>query len=425
MFLDSLKRCLQPQQIRTLDGSSVHAEHRDSMSPVVQQLEKAAITTPGYVHRNDSVSTAQSSTAPRSNHTPVSPVTTSPAPAGRAAAEVPAGFAPMAYNPAAPGAPEPIAHREKTPPPADAVGGTGLNQAAVHEHGAGGFAPHPGTLQHQGSFTPQQQPPYFSGPPQQSLPGPPQVQRANTSGSFPPPPPQQQSPYPTSVGTPGSQQQTTPQYAQSFSPPPSQQHQDPNAHLYAQQQQPGIQRQSTLPTQYQQQYAQGQTPQPQAASPPAHQQSFSPQPTQQFAQYHPSLVQQAQASPGFQTPPATAPPTYQIGQPAAPGYGQPLASPGFPPGVPPAPQQQGPIGGYSGYNYQQATGQQPSEAYAIHQQVYRPTESEAAHNQSGQKLQAGQPAQAGEPAQPGNMHQRLDKYEKGVSKFFKRLDKKF
>ena len=46
-------------------------------------------------------------------------------------APVQADFAPMAYNPAAPPAPEPIAHREKTPPPPDAADGTGLAAAAA------------------------------------------------------------------------------------------------------------------------------------------------------------------------------------------------------------------------------------------------------------------------------------------------------
>ena len=42
-------------------------------------------------------------------------------------------FTPMAYNPAAPAAPEPIAPREDTPPPDDGAGGTGLAAAARHD----------------------------------------------------------------------------------------------------------------------------------------------------------------------------------------------------------------------------------------------------------------------------------------------------
>ncbi|KAI4120313.1 MAG: hypothetical protein LQ341_007561, partial [Variospora aurantia] len=44
-------------------------------------------------------------------------------------------FKPLAYNPAAPPAPEPIKHREKTPPPPDAeTEGTGLSAAAYNDH---------------------------------------------------------------------------------------------------------------------------------------------------------------------------------------------------------------------------------------------------------------------------------------------------
>lgn len=104
-----------------------------------------------------------------------------------------------------------------------------------------------------------------------------------------------------------------------------------------------------------------------------------------------------------------------------------MPSPGF---APPQtqPQQQAPIGGYSTYSYGQAGPgtPQPHDAYAMHQQVYRPTEAEAGHSAGGQNLQAGQPAQAAQgQQQTGALGQRIDKYEKGVSKFFKRLDKKF
>ncbi|KAF2102814.1 hypothetical protein NA57DRAFT_32399 [Rhizodiscina lignyota] len=341
LFLDSLKRCLQPQQIRVLDASAVHSEHRDSMSPVVQRLEKAAISTPQAAERSTSVSTAQSSTVPRSNHTPVSPITTPPV----GATDAPPSYAPMAYNPAAPAAPEPIAHREKTPPPADAAAGTGLSAVAMHEHGAGGYGPQPGGLQHQGSFPMQSQQPYMPGPPGQMPPPPQQVQRTNTNSSFPPPPPQQQTPY-----------------------------------------------SSSIPLNYQQH----------PSSPPAHQQSFSPQPATQYANYNPQA------------------PSYTPG-PSTPGYGQTMPSPGF---APPQHQPQVPIGGYSTYNYtQQATPGAQQELYSVHQQAYRPTEAEASSHGHGHG-KAGQPAQAGPGQQGGKFEARMDRVEKGVGRFLKRLDKK-
>ena len=55
-----------------------------------------------------------------------------------------------------PAAPEPIAHREKTPPPADAASGTGLAAAAMHEHGAQGYGPQPGYGSPQGGYAPTQ-----------------------------------------------------------------------------------------------------------------------------------------------------------------------------------------------------------------------------------------------------------------------------
>lgn len=101
------------------------------MSPIVQQLENIAIK-----EHEQPIAAKQSSAAPTFAGPP-----TSAAPAQE--------FAPMAYNPAAPAAPEAIAHREKTPPPEDA-GPNPLLAAAAHEqapqqqqqfHGGGGFQP--------------------------------------------------------------------------------------------------------------------------------------------------------------------------------------------------------------------------------------------------------------------------------------------
>jgi hypothetical protein len=115
------------------------------MSPVVQQLEKAAIITPAAVPLPPAPMQVTAPVARRTasgTNSVVSAVSgtsglPSPPPANSQGSPAPDPTVfPMAYNPAAPAAPEPIAHREKTPPPLDAETGTGLGQAAVHEHGS-------------------------------------------------------------------------------------------------------------------------------------------------------------------------------------------------------------------------------------------------------------------------------------------------
>jgi hypothetical protein len=181
MFLDSLRRILQPHQLQivtnpqTVTPTSTLPEHKhDTMSPVIANLERAAIS--------------HSSRTPSVSATPSFPGPPSAPPPGRTPTASPLGdtthYAPMAYNPAAPAAPEPIAHREKTPPPPDAADGTGLG-AAVH----GQFQPQYNNPL-QASFGPQlTSGPYTPGPPGpghgfSGFTGPPQ-----SPPSFAPPPP--------------------------------------------------------------------------------------------------------------------------------------------------------------------------------------------------------------------------------------------
>lgn len=300
MFLDSLKRVLQPHQLQiiadphAIASSSPHAEHKsDTMSPVIANLERAAIS---HQSRTPSISSTQAFPGPPQAAFPGPPAArTSSASPGAADP----GYAPMAYNPAAPAAPEPIAHREKTPPPADAAEGTGLSGAATHDS-----QPQQYSNPLQASFTPQQTSgPYTPGPPApgQGFSGPPGIQRTNTGGSMPPPP---QSP-PSFAGPP----QSPPSFA---GPPQS----APPAEPYSQTlQQPGIQRQSSIPV-------------------------------QQYAGYN-----------------------------ATPGYTAGPQSPGMPsPGIV-QPQQ---YLGYAQHQYsstsQQAPGTNPAD---LHKQFYRPTEQEA------------------------------------------------
>jgi hypothetical protein len=332
LFLDSLRRVLQPHQLQVIpnpQATPTHAEHKnDALSPVIARLESAAIS---HSSRTPSFSGNQTFPGP-----PTAPALASSPPAEQQ-------YAPMAYNPAAPAAPEPIAHREKTPPPPDANDGTGLGAAAAQDQHAAQYG-----NPFQTSFAPQPTSgPYKPGPPG---PGhgfsgpPPGVQRTNTSGSFPGPP---QSP-------------------PSFAPPPSA---PPLGQHDGQTPPPGIQRTSTMPT-------------------------------SQYANYP--------ASPGF--PPG----------PQSPPVHSSLPSPGFPP------QQYQPLaspppGGYTQFQYSSTSGQVPgtnphSVPQNMHQQLYRPSEQEAS------VVEHSNP----NPVQRNsNMGKRVDKVEKGVGKFLKKLDKKF
>ncbi|KAL1880974.1 hypothetical protein Plec18167_003513 [Paecilomyces lecythidis] len=126
LFLDTLERVLAPSQVET-DRHPPSSTSQGAVSSVVQQLENVAITDPAYANGQ----TRNSRTEP-----PVMPQSV-PQPAAEQPKEQTdnSNYAPLAYNPAAPAAPEPIKHREKTPPPTDGVEGTGLAAAAAADHG--------------------------------------------------------------------------------------------------------------------------------------------------------------------------------------------------------------------------------------------------------------------------------------------------
>ena len=382
------------------------AEHRDSMSPVVQQLEKTAIAS-NFPPR------AESTTSAMSLPGPPTPATS----AGAAQSPQLSQPQPLAYNPAAPAAPETRYYREKTPPPPDDGTGTGLGHAANYDTmPQQQYANVPTTFgPNSNQHTPQQA--YFSGPPpqqQQQIPHPsmttysgpptPGMQIA-TPGSLPPPPPP-----PTGAG-PSPQQ-----YNPSFGPPPNQ-----NV---------------------------------QTTSPPPNQQNFPRQstfgaPVTQYAsfpqQQTPSFGPAAMASPGMtpgtpgyggqnQPPTPSAPPAYA-------GH-TPIHSPGLPPPPPgqPQPQQYQPAQqqqqgqyqqafSYSNYNYGQAQGQaqgygggggggQAGYTGDVHNQVYRPTEAEALGH--GQRPQ---PAQRVNSETRQKVEGKVDQVEKKVGGLLKRLDK--
>ncbi|EMC94459.1 hypothetical protein BAUCODRAFT_35679 [Baudoinia panamericana UAMH 10762] len=368
--------------------SQTLAEHRDTMSPVVQQLERTAIGAQ-FPPRAESVASMNSLQGPVTPATSAGATTSPPV--------SPPQAPPMAYNPAAPPAPEPIMHREKTPPPPDGSNGTPM--------GGGRHDPSPQPQYanvplgyHQNSNQPTPQQAYFGGavqtPPQLQQPP---VQRTY-SGGVPPPPP----------GGPSSQPAQQQPYAQAFAPLPVNHHSQPTSPPPHQQ---NFHRQSTF------------------GGPPG-QTQFASYPTQQFANHpgSPSFGPYAAASPGIggasgymsmQPPTPSAPPAYA-------GH-TPLQSPGLPPPPPQQPYQPA-VGGYSNYNYtaaQQPNTQQLNQygAYTgdIHSQVYRPTEAEQAHGHHPQPPKPPTVRQGSETKV--RMEERVTNVEKKVGGFLKRLDK--
>ncbi|KAG8533185.1 uncharacterized protein KY384_001968 [Bacidia gigantensis] len=195
-FVNNVKKLLQHDQVVLLDVPTPQPAQEKAMSPVVQQLEKAAIQDPSYQARN--------------NNSP-SQTPSSQATGGSSKPADPAAYQPLAYNPAAPAAPEPIKHREKTPPPADADTGTGLAAAAYADQTQ---------MASQSSLS---RPPYGQSSYSHGYVGsPPQApssshiptatgQRLGSVASIPPPPPQS----PPNQASPSNQQ-----LVPTFSPPP-------------------------------------------------------------------------------------------------------------------------------------------------------------------------------------------------------------
>lgn len=162
LFVNAIRRMLPNQQVAVLDEPITPPPHKDPMSPVVQKLEDVAVSDPNYQNGQTKNS---SSSAPSFPGPP-----TSAAPQ----AQEPANFAPMAYNPSAPAAPETFKHREKTPPPEDGVGNPLMAAAVADQHGYS-HLPGPPSQPHTNAG-------YF---PQTSLPGPPAGQPAVSASQSP------------------------------------------------------------------------------------------------------------------------------------------------------------------------------------------------------------------------------------------------
>ncbi|RDW87455.1 hypothetical protein BP5796_03149 [Coleophoma crateriformis] len=163
-FVNGLRRVLSPFQIIIENEPRAPSPHTEPMSPVVQQLENVAITDPSYAHgqTRDSRTTSSFPGPPISATPSGSSNSTFPGPpisATPRSVEA-SNFAPLAYNPAAPAAPEAIKHREKTPPPEDGAANP-LVAAAASDHGQ----TYGGPFQQPGLSSPPLQTSYFPGPP--------------------------------------------------------------------------------------------------------------------------------------------------------------------------------------------------------------------------------------------------------------------
>ncbi|KAL1297893.1 hypothetical protein AAFC00_006411 [Neodothiora populina] len=308
-FLECMKRLL-PQDQLDFDEGPLPVEHRDSMSPVVEKLENAA------VHTSPRPQPATYTLPQRVAS--ISPPQSTPS------------FAP--YNPAAPAAPEPIAYREKTPPPPDAEAGTGL--VGVANHGNNPQSVAQPQLSHHLS--------YQQTPSQSSFPGPPQ--RSASSQSVPPPP--QSTSNVANMGAPY-------QHARYELSGPSF---DLSARSH---------NSVNDPTQF------------------THVQ-YANHPQQNYLQSPSFSIQ----SPGLPGTPSAPPPYGQLTplqSPNVPGAGFQNAGYSGPPGHP--------VGGYSSYTYasQSQHPQAGTESYGVHDQVYRPTEEEASHG----KIKKAQPFKPG------------------------------
>ncbi|GAP92135.1 hypothetical protein SAMD00023353_7700490 [Rosellinia necatrix] len=119
-FVNGIRRVLPAAQVEVADEpappSHAHS-HSQDMAPLVQKLEKAAISDPRVQQQGiPSFAPPPTSASAGQNDSPQS-------------------FAPMPYNPAAPPEAEKYQHREKTPPPEDS-GHNPLAAAMARDHGA-------------------------------------------------------------------------------------------------------------------------------------------------------------------------------------------------------------------------------------------------------------------------------------------------
>ncbi|KAI4254846.1 MAG: hypothetical protein LQ352_002867 [Teloschistes flavicans] len=374
-FVDHIQALLDPQQVDIVDGPPPQTTHEGLMSPVVQKLESVAVEDPAY---HDGKTRNSQPAAPSF----ASPPTATPDNKQETPkAQDPESFKPLAYNPAAPPAPEPIKHREKTPPPPEAeTEGTGLSAAAYNDRqhavsplsrpGQGPLSqpPYP-TSAHSSAFSSPQPhgSPYGAPSPFAGLTGmsPLPDGRAGSISSLPPAPPQ------------GARNSSI-SSSQTPSRAPSVQVQAPSSAT---------------------------SPRPSFSAPPRGPNAFHPGGNQALA----SPSTQILGNSYIGSPP-------QPLQHLQPQYADYLASR---PQQPTQGQVQQPVGGYSDYSYGQPHHHHhhhDSNQYDVHNQVYRPTEEEAYHHKPHRPSDGGQPT--------GKLEQQAGRLDKGVNRFFKKLEKR-
>ncbi|KAG5295712.1 RNA recognition motif-containing protein [Histoplasma capsulatum] len=188
LFLQNARKLLAPAQLDIIPASQQPQAHEVAMSSVVQKLENVAITDPAY--HNGQTRNSRTEAVPIQQPQPQLAIQNFPPPPTQSAISEPVSpleapsaqpvskqeeaqinYTPIAYNPSAPAAPEPIKLREQTPPPPDGVTGTGLAAAAVSDSGQAfaprqclpGFPlPHPIRLRDMDSMHPPLQQPVWS-----------------------------------------------------------------------------------------------------------------------------------------------------------------------------------------------------------------------------------------------------------------------
>ncbi|ETN38390.1 uncharacterized protein HMPREF1541_06425 [Cyphellophora europaea CBS 101466] len=394
LVVDNLRGLLQPAQLDIVqlepepepepEPAPVQNARADMMSPLVQNLENVAISDPAY--QNGQTRNSQNHpqavnlpppppTNPHQSTNSISPQTASPQSTTRQ--EQPQAFVPMAYDPAAPPAPEPIAHREDTPPPPDDGHGTGLAAAAIHDQRPYQPGQPPSQAYHPGQPSAQ---PYQPGVPssQPWTGGPPTATQQRYTSPFTAPPPQ-----------------STPL---SFAGPPNTAS-------------PAIGATSTTPSRHGSTAAAQYVPDrnSQSYQPTAHQPVETP-----GSQFYNTLPNPVGTS-GSVSP-------HKPLQHVQPQYMDYLSSGGGPP-----------PGGYAHFNYGAASQQgmlpahmqaqqqnqqhQGGSPYDVHGQVYRPTEAEA--QAYHEKHHGKRPSKSG-----SHYESRTEKGEKKVSGWMKKLESK-
>lgn len=359
-FIRTVGRIVKQQQLEILDIPASPAAHEQVMSPVVQQLENVAIEDPAY-HNGQ---TRNSRTILKSP-SPLPTVNGHLGGAGDIAPKLedPAAFKPLAYNPAAPPAPEPIKHREKTPPPPEAEAGTGLAAAAYHDQARPMASSSPALAQpqfSQGYVTAHHDPTRISSyaspsPSNRYMASSPSSQghRISSASSLPGPPSQTRGPSSSPYAN-----------SQSFGPPPAKPGNTPMAHS------------QQLTT------------------------TFSPPPQDLSARLY-----------GGAEKPLDSPATQILGDSYISGPPQPLQhlQPQYADYLASHSPPQQPVGAHSDSKDDQSRRHHGHHShgneYDIHSQVYRPTEEEAP------KVKHHKVAEAG-------------KVDKGVNRFLKKLEKK-